>query len=428
MRDDGLIMNIEGQAEVIITSYYAENLINKETSGSAFILSENIKLTLNNVYINNLIGNGEEGGLFYTSHDSLYIEFIANNITLYNLYQSNRHDTSIIHIEKNNNVYIDGFKLFNSGGYNTNFINMLDNSFINIYRFEVDYFESKTAKEFINYESDVNYYEKESGRQMNILSNFKVSNVISQGVLFRIKNGRFNINNCNFRNIHVCYKYNNCTNFSSESSNVQDAELYIGYGGNRPIIYVSYMNIDQIYGDIGILIYTAGISMTYSKVSNSYFKNGLFHWNELNLETGSYIIQNSTFENNTSESGTIFNFSFISQGSEKFFTISDLIFINNTASKFGGVVYSIGENNLVKFSNCSYYNNHASSGNTLYVHSKGAMPNIGELDSNDISTIPAYFEIQGYKEISILSGESIPEDIMCNINKIEYKNKYYYIC
>jgi len=38
--------SIEGQAEVNISSYHAENLINKETSGSAFVLSENIKLTL----------------------------------------------------------------------------------------------------------------------------------------------------------------------------------------------------------------------------------------------------------------------------------------------------------------------------------------------------------------------------------------------
>jgi len=60
------------------------------------------------MYIKKLIGNGKEDGLFYTSHDSLEVKFTANNITLYNLYQSYKHDTSIIYIEKNNNVTMDG--------------------------------------------------------------------------------------------------------------------------------------------------------------------------------------------------------------------------------------------------------------------------------------------------------------------------------
>ena len=38
--------SIEGQAEVEINSYHAENLINNRTSGSAFILSEYAKLTV----------------------------------------------------------------------------------------------------------------------------------------------------------------------------------------------------------------------------------------------------------------------------------------------------------------------------------------------------------------------------------------------
>ena len=60
------------------------------------------------MYIKNLIGNGNYGGLLYHCDESLNIEFIANNITLYNLYQLNRHITSIIYIERNNRVYMDG--------------------------------------------------------------------------------------------------------------------------------------------------------------------------------------------------------------------------------------------------------------------------------------------------------------------------------
>jgi len=51
MRGGGLIMNIEDHAEVQINSYYAENLINYETSGSAFIISEYGKLIIKYVIL-----------------------------------------------------------------------------------------------------------------------------------------------------------------------------------------------------------------------------------------------------------------------------------------------------------------------------------------------------------------------------------------
>ena len=60
------------------------------------------------MYIKNLIGNGNEGGLFYTSQDSFEVKFTTKNITLYNLYQENKQATSIIYIDKNNTVHMDG--------------------------------------------------------------------------------------------------------------------------------------------------------------------------------------------------------------------------------------------------------------------------------------------------------------------------------
>jgi len=38
--------SIEGEAEVNINTYHAENLINNETSGSAIILTDNVKLII----------------------------------------------------------------------------------------------------------------------------------------------------------------------------------------------------------------------------------------------------------------------------------------------------------------------------------------------------------------------------------------------
>jgi len=70
------------------------------------------------------------------------------------------------------------------------------------------------------------------------------------------------------------------------------------------------------------------------------------------------------------------------------------------------------------FTNNTYYNNHAKFGNVLYVHSKAALLDVGSyLNSSDIATPPAYFQMYGdlEEEISILSGERIPEGIMCKL-------------
>jgi len=146
------------------------------------------------------------------------------------------------------------------------------------------------------------------------------------------------------------------------------------------------------------------------------------HKNELNYEIGTHTISDSNFENNTSECGTIFNFPYLSRGKDKIIKVSNSKFINNTASKFGGVIYSVGENNdeSISFTNCYFYNNHAKLGNIMYTHSKNALPYIGSYKLTDISTIPTYFKMYGntVKEISILSGENIPEGIKCKLNKL----------
>jgi len=38
--------SIEGKAKVEITFYHAENIINKEASGSIFYITDNVKLTV----------------------------------------------------------------------------------------------------------------------------------------------------------------------------------------------------------------------------------------------------------------------------------------------------------------------------------------------------------------------------------------------
>ena len=59
------------------------------------------------MYIEDLMGCGEEDGLFYTTHDSSEIDFNGYNITLDNLYQSGKSDTSIMYIENNNHATLN---------------------------------------------------------------------------------------------------------------------------------------------------------------------------------------------------------------------------------------------------------------------------------------------------------------------------------
>ncbi len=137
---------------------------------------------------------------------------------------------------------------------------------------------------------------------------------------------------------------------------------------------------------------------------------------------GSCTIYNANFVNNTSECGTVLNLSYLNPGDFPYILVENTTFTHNIASKFGGVIYSLGEHNACRlsFKNCTFNDNHADSGNIIYTHSKNNLPEIKNLKETDISTIPEHFEIDGDEEmeISIISGESIPEGMKCKLNKL----------
>ena len=53
--------------------------------------------------------------------------------------------------------------------------------------------------------------------------------------------------NFQFRKIHECYKYNNCTSLSSDKENVEDAVLMIADGFFEGGNFISTI-LDQVYG------------------------------------------------------------------------------------------------------------------------------------------------------------------------------------
>jgi len=107
------------------------------------------------------------------------------------------------------------------------------------------------------------------------------------------------------------------------------------------------------------------LEMFNCTIKNSYFQYGFTYYTNLNNVFGIHNYRYLTFENNNSEIGTFFYFDDI--GSKK--TITDIYidngkFINNTASSYGGIIYSNARkktdlSKYVYFRNCIYENNHA---------------------------------------------------------------------
>jgi len=363
--------------------------------------------------IKNLIGNGEDG-LFYTSHESINIEFIAQNITLENLYQLNQFDSSLLIIENNNYVNIKNIKILNSGGFNTNVLNQLDNSEVEITNLEIDNYYSNTVKELINYSSKK---EREYEIPIQTIKNFKITNILSQGALFKNVNGVIKLDNGELKNIHVCNKYNNCTNISSNDQMIGKAE-FILTSGKKPSIFSNNIKINNMYGDTGVIIYVTKFNFTESSLTNSHFKNGFIYLDEDHKASGQFGITNSKFINNTSESGTIFSIISLNIETGSSVKVNDCEFTNNISSNYGGVMYSVSPyvNNHMKFTNCQFNNNHARFGDIIYSYSIDSMPmliNNTYLNEYDVATLPTFFKIDrdSSDKISILSGENIPENI-----------------
>jgi len=185
------------------------------------------------------------------------------------------------------------------------------------------------------------------------------------------------------------------------------------------------------------LIYSSKFVFDYSTLSNSYFKNGFFYYDERYKQSGSLNMTYSIFENNVSESGTILNMPYFNKllvKSDGLQYIEGCTFINNTASKFGGVIYSGRNADRLIFIDCVFNGNHAESGNIVYAYSQEELPAIEDLNSTDVSTIPTFFIMdesdiseKEVNEIYIDSGDSIPKGIKCMLNKIYIYNYTYII-
>jgi len=158
-------------------------------------------------------------------------------------------------------------------------------------------------------------------------------------------------------------------------------------------------------------------------ISNSYLKNGFFAMDEGVNTSGLYVINNSTFVNNTSEYGTILNIKTLEELTGSTINVTNSEFISNRASKYGGAVYSIGEfSNLhVYFDYCKFIDNHALLGDIFYSYSRESSPLISNIEELELiegalvtNPVKIILDNDNQNSFSILSGDMLPKNITCN--------------
>ncbi|ORX76364.1 hypothetical protein BCR32DRAFT_271328 [Anaeromyces robustus] len=398
MKGGGLIMNIEKYVSAKVELYHAENLINHYSSGSAFILSNYASLTIRNLEIYNMVGNGPENdGLFYHSHDSSFITLNVNGLRLNNLRQESKRDSTIIFIDYKNIATFENVEVINCGGYQTSLIYQQGDSLVRLTNFQVDGYKSILPKELIGYVSD----------DIN-------------DVLFRMRNTRFHLINSEIKNIRAC---DECKKEPNPYDNVQKGVILLVEGYNT--ILFNNTTFDNLYGDIGVIMVYTKLDVYNNTIKNSYLKDGFFFMDELRSTSGLYTIEDSTFENNTSDCGSIFHLEYLERYTGSTIICNNSLFRNNTAKRFGGAVYSVGEFNNYHFTmtNNKFINNHALQGSSLYGYSRESLPvvsNLRELESvkGNVATNPTSMRLvnntYNNHKISLLSGDTLP-DIICEL-------------
>jgi len=107
------------------------------------------------------------------------------------------------------------------------------------------------------------------------------------------------------------------------------------------------------------------IDMFDSEIKNSYFQYGFLYYTNLYVCVGSHTFDNIIFKDNNSEIGTFLYFDDIgNKRSILLINIYNIQFLNNTASNYGGILYSNARRKTdikeyFKFKNCTFENNNA---------------------------------------------------------------------
>ncbi|OUM60997.1 hypothetical protein PIROE2DRAFT_13113 [Piromyces sp. E2] len=253
----------------------------------------------------------------------------------------------------------------------------------------------------------------------------KINNVYEDGTLFYITRCSVMIEHSEFNNIHECYKYNNCSSFKElPEDKTENSIFYLKQSETAPYFVIKNSSFNEIYGKRGMYIKDGTLDMQNCVIKNSYFQYGFTYYTNLYNCFGFHKYLNITFENNNSEIGTFFYFDDI--GNKKnimniYFT--DIKFINNTASNYGGIIYSNArkKTDLGKISYI-YDDSHAPSYNDEDLDYINKL----KLDKNNFVTNPTHIEFDNNNDTEVIvihSDERIEKEYSCSIYD-DYGNKF----
>lgn len=271
-----------------------------------------------------------------------------------------------------------------------------------------------------------------------IIWDLTVKNVYQEGVLFYLNNCSAEINNSSFDNIHECYLHNNCN--SDKDIPEENFESALFYQTGSTNFKITNCTFNHIYGKYGTKITRGNTKIYNSELTNSYFQNGFLYYPDTTDKTirGTYWFEDLLFKNNTSVSGTFLHISDVKTKVNLFGSFTNVRFISNTATNFGGVIFSEAGRNVtidsVDFKECSFEENKAERGKISYVHdnnhdvnyvmqNKNTMINLKK-DINNFVTNPTHLLFDDYDNSTLVinSGDRIGQ-YSCTIYD-DYGNKF----
>ncbi|KAG4088671.1 hypothetical protein H8356DRAFT_1722918 [Neocallimastix lanati (nom. inval.)] len=426
---EGTFFSSFGSNRLIIENYNGIHL----NTGSVMSFEGDSKATLLNlnftdVYIRN------DGSLIktydpYEKGANIYVE----KSFVYNITQeSDDYSAAIISTDsgfvKLNEVYYENIKchksgiLYQHGKAKTHIRSVTIKNFYSEWP-EILFFNNVDYSE--NEYSAINFFE------LNLID------VYQDGVIFYTGDSIVEIHHSYFKNIHECYKHNDCNSFSEkENNNFAQSILFIN---NNPTVKIDYSTFEEIYGKSGMNVRQGTVMIQNTSILNSYFEKGFIYYTNEYETSGMYMYTNLNFNNNRSYRGTFLYFDDIVGGNIPFFMINGVSFNNNTASSYGGIIYSTaqGQTNVkqIGFSYCNFSNNNALLGKISYVYDLQhefsfymdyATKQILNKDKNNFVTNPTKINFENYNNsevIEINSGDRIEKEYICNIYD-DYGNKF----
>ncbi|ORX56629.1 hypothetical protein BCR36DRAFT_345958 [Piromyces finnis] len=433
---EGTFFSTYGNNILSIENYYGTDI----STGTVMSFDGDVKAVLKNITMENIYIK-DEGSLIRTTNkliNGANISFDFLNVN--NIYHENYgYDSTLVHS--------NGSKIkFN----NSTFTN-IEGTHIGLV------YQENEAVILMNFVDILNFYSLHSHPVFNINNNdfftetsffgfsLSLKNVFQDGVLFLINSCYVELYHTEIDNIHYCHENNECSLLKEEIDDNSEAAL-IEFNGVvdlttfSMLIKFNYCLLNKIYGLIGFKVKPGMTEISNSMITNSYFKYGLMYFsNEWESQFSIITINTVIFKNNTSYRGTLLYYNDVKSGAPTMISIYNSQFIDNTATNYGGLIYSNGRNDEslgIYITDCIFENNKALLGNICYSYDILHEPffsnsdpsnNINlRSDKNNFVTNPTRLLFDNYNTddtLEIYSGDRIDQEYSCTIYD-DYKNTF----